>query len=121
MALGDSGLGRPTAQKALQYVKLSLDKALLRGKVAGDCWSKVSIPLGRRYVSGEGGGGDPSRGEAWVLVATAQRLREASAEVMGWVAGDEPWRRHHQADGPRGWEHVQRAWLRYHPMTATAF
>ncbi len=54
-------------------------------------------------------------------MATAQRLREASAEVMGWVAGDEPWRRHHQADGPRGWEHVQRAWLSYHPMTATAF
>ena len=119
--LSDDGPGRPTAQKALQYLKSSLDEALLRGKVAADCWSKVSISLGRRYVGGEGEVEIPSRAEASALLATAQRLREAPAEVMGWDAGGEAWRRYHRAEGPRGWEHVQRAWVRYHPMTATAF
>lgn len=117
--LKDSGLGRPTAQKALQYLKSALDEALLRGHVGANCWSGVSLALGR-----SGAGQDeveiPSRAEVDALLSTARMLRDDPAGVLEWNKMDAAWRAHYEALGPQGWNQVQVAWVRYYPMTAAA-
>lgn len=109
---------RKSAREVLTIAKAALEDARRHGHALGGWWRDVTITAqsSKKRVSPDDDGDDvlvlPSRALVRKLLKTGKALRDDTAAAMGWEAGDEGWRRYHDAKGPRGWRDVQRAWQR---------
>ena len=117
---------RKSAREVLTIVKSALEDARREGHVLGGWWRDVKIAAEKhkKRVSPEDSGDDvlelPSREQVRKLLKVAKGLRDTTAKQMGWQAGDENWRRYRAAQGPRGWQDVQRAWRRNYVIVLMA-
>ncbi|MEH6477711.1 MAG: hypothetical protein V7727_18610, partial [Sneathiella sp.] len=121
----DSGKGRETVRMAFIHYKGVLQEAFNRGKVTNHVWSGIKVTQKKKIDRtslfdeefGDSPAKIPSKTQAAQLLNVARSLREDPRPLMGWdpeVAAAKPWQKYSPSTGPRGWQEVQNAWVKYY-------